>query len=108
MNVTIEESGILRSLGVNNLILLSIPIAAILVYLSYLQKPKPKVNSNKNTNTNTNTSKDHKIADRPLGYWKPDYSFKTPTPPPFPNWDFEKLDQSHIVHLDINTMLLWG
>ncbi|EEQ42745.1 hypothetical protein FOB64_006318 [Candida albicans] len=90
MNVTIEESGILRSLGVNNLILLSIPIAAILVYLSYLQKPKPKVNSNKNTNTNTNTSKDHKIADRPLGYWKPDYSFKTPTPPPFPNWDFEK------------------
>ena len=26
-------------------------------------------------------------ANRKYGHWTPDYNFKTPTPPPYPNWD---------------------
>ncbi|CAI5757634.1 unnamed protein product [Candida verbasci] len=74
MNSTTTETGNIKSLGYNDAIIILISILGLVLFVNKKKKVEPN----------------YKVADRPFGYWKPDHTFKTPTPKEFPNWDFNK------------------
>ncbi|KAG5421841.1 hypothetical protein I9W82_000934 [Candida metapsilosis] len=52
--------------------------------LAYYTKTKDQRSNSKPTKPLK--SSPSKMDQRPFGYWEPNFTFKTPTPPPFPNW----------------------
>ncbi|WLF77927.1 hypothetical protein PVL30_001650 [Lodderomyces elongisporus] len=103
MNVSVVDGqqnvGILRSLFSNEqLILLGIVLT---IWAAYIAKTANKAKGGANARSShldpdmEKASKSRAkpasaLAERPLGQWVPDYSFKTPVPPAYPNWNLEK------------------
>ncbi|EMG46926.1 hypothetical protein SBY92_005155 [Candida maltosa Xu316] len=76
----------------DKLALLSVPVVAITAYFTYSKstnKSKSKSSSSSEKSKLHDALTDYKPQERPFGFWKPNYTYKTPTPPPYPNWDLK-------------------
>ncbi|KAI5954712.1 hypothetical protein KGF57_003735 [Candida theae] len=69
-------------LAERSVILFAIPLCILLVYYTKTKKGKSIPRTSRPVGKTTPS----KMDQRPFGYWEPNTSFKTPNPPPFPNW----------------------
>lgn len=76
---------ILHILAEQPVILITIPLCILFIYFTKTKNGKLESKAS-TTSKPSGRASASKMDQRPFGYWKPNYSFKTPTPPPFPNW----------------------